>query len=68
MLDGELVIGIYGRLDFGQLQRRLASPARAGHLAATAPATLLVFDALVMRGIDVRLQPSKPAPTPAGGS
>ena len=56
-LDGELVVGTDGRLDFSQLQRRVASPTRAAVLAAAAPASFLAFDLLVLGGEDVRHLP-----------
>jgi ATP-dependent DNA ligase len=57
VLDGEVVVGVDGRLDFTQLQRRLASPARAAVLAQAAPATFLAFDVLVLNGEDLRPLP-----------
>jgi ATP-dependent DNA ligase len=44
VLDGEAVVGVDGRLDFGELQKRVASPARATALARERPATFLAFD------------------------
>ncbi|MGW4087046.1 ATP-dependent DNA ligase [Streptomyces sp. NPDC004822] len=47
VLDGEGVIFVGGRVDFGAVQSRAAStPARARHLAAEHPAHYAVFDIL----------------------
>jgi ATP-dependent DNA ligase len=54
VLDGEAVVGVDGRLDFGELQKRVASPARATALARERPATFLAFDLLVIEGEDLR--------------
>jgi len=56
VLDGEAAIWVDGRLEFSHLQRRYSS-ARAGHLAAAAPASFLAFDVLVAGGQDVRALP-----------
>ncbi len=40
LVDGELVIWNGDRLDFSQLQRRLASPSRAAALARALPASM----------------------------
>jgi ATP-dependent DNA ligase len=52
VVDGELVVlGADGRLDFDTLQQRARYPGpRAAAAAATAPAHLVVFDALEHRG------------------
>jgi ATP-dependent DNA ligase len=52
VLDGELVIAVGGRCDFGELQRRLGG-ARADGLAAC----LVVFDVLAAAGRDQRIEP-----------
>ena len=56
VLDGEAAVWVDGRLEFSQLQRRYSS-ARAGQLAAAAPASFLAFDALVAAGRDLRALP-----------
>jgi len=50
LLDGELVVWTGAELDFGQLQQRLISPARAATLARTRPASYMIFDVLQLRG------------------
>jgi ATP-dependent DNA ligase len=57
VLDGEAVVGVDGRLDFGELQKRVASPTRAAALARDRPATFLAFDLLVLEGEDLRELP-----------
>jgi ATP-dependent DNA ligase len=57
VLDGEAVVGVDGRLDFGELQKRVASPTRAQALARERPATFLAFDLLVLDGEDLRELP-----------
>jgi ATP-dependent DNA ligase len=57
ILDGEVVVGVDGRLDFAELQRRVASPARAVALARERPATFLAFDLLVLDEHDLRPEP-----------
>ncbi len=60
VLDGEAVIWREGRVDFAALQRRIAaatSPARAARAASELPASFAAFDALVLRGLDVRPLP-----------
>ena len=42
------MVGVDGRLDFGELQKRVASPTRAGALARDRPATFLAFDLLFL--------------------
>ena len=37
IVDGEAVVGVDGRLDFSELQKRVASPTRAAVLAQEAP-------------------------------
>jgi ATP-dependent DNA ligase len=44
IVDGEVVVGVDGRLDFAELQKRVASPARAALVARERPATFLAFD------------------------
>jgi ATP-dependent DNA ligase len=53
LLDGELLIWGGTELDFSQLQRRIASPARAPVLARTKPASFMAFDILALRGHDL---------------
>ncbi|MEU8892967.1 ATP-dependent DNA ligase [Streptomyces sp. NPDC048442] len=51
VLDGEIVVLTEGRPDFERLQSRMgASPAKAARLVATAPAHLVLFDALHVNG------------------
>jgi ATP-dependent DNA ligase len=57
LLDGELVVWGGAQLDFGQLQRRLASPAHARARAAEHPASFMVFDVLALAGEDLSSQP-----------
>jgi ATP-dependent DNA ligase len=57
VLDGELVVWVDGRLEFSELQHRLASPAEAGRLAHEKPATLVAFDLLCVQGRDARTMP-----------
>ena len=61
VLDGEIVVEHAGRLDFGILSQRLRPRSEAGsgnieRLAATSPASLLLFD-LLFAGSDRRAQP-----------
>ncbi|MET7284180.1 ATP-dependent DNA ligase [Kribbella sp. NPDC005582] len=57
VLDGELVILVDGRLSFDALQRRLVtSPAKAGPLIASTPASYVAFDLLAIGGVDLRTQ------------
>jgi ATP-dependent DNA ligase len=57
VLDGELVILVDGRLSFDALQRRLVtSPAKAGPLIASTPASYVAFDLLANAGVDLRTQ------------
>jgi ATP-dependent DNA ligase len=56
VLDGEAAVWVNGGLDFSQLQRRYSS-ARAGQLAAIAPASFMAFDVLVLAGRDLRARP-----------
>jgi ATP-dependent DNA ligase len=53
VLDDEAVVGVDGRLDFTELQKRVASPARAASLARERPATFLAFHLLVTEGEDL---------------
>lgn len=57
LLDGELVVWGGDALDFSQLQRRVASPARAATLAKAKPASFMAFDILALRGTDLTGQP-----------
>ena len=57
ILDGEVVVGIDGRLEFAELQKRVASPVRAVALARERPATFLAFDLLVLNERDLRALP-----------
>lgn len=57
LVDGELVIWNGERLDFAQLQRRMASPDRA--LARTLPASYVIFDVLQYDGRDLAGQPQR---------
>jgi ATP-dependent DNA ligase len=52
VLDGELVIAVGGRCDFGELQRRLGGPRSGGPAAC-----LVVFDVLGAAGRDQRGDP-----------
>jgi ATP-dependent DNA ligase len=53
LLDGEMVVWGGIELDFSQLQRRIASPARAAVLARSKPASFMAFDILALRGVDL---------------
>jgi ATP-dependent DNA ligase len=57
VLDGELVVWVDDRLEFSEVQRRLASPAEAGLSAHGRPATFVVFDGLCVGDRDVRGNP-----------
>jgi ATP-dependent DNA ligase len=57
VLDGELVVYNGQRLDFAQLQRRVAAPARAAALSRGNPASYVVFDALWVGGRDLTVEP-----------
>jgi ATP-dependent DNA ligase len=58
VLDGEVVIWVGDRLDFGLLQRRFTSSrARLADEARQHPASYMVFDLLAVDGQDVRPQP-----------
>jgi ATP-dependent DNA ligase len=58
VLDGELVLWREGRFDFTALQQRLhPAGSRAGVLAATLPASYVVFDVLALDHQDLRVQP-----------
>lgn len=54
VLDGELVMWSSGRLDFDALHRRGENPRRVAALAASQPASYVVFDLLALRGKDTR--------------
>jgi ATP-dependent DNA ligase len=55
VLDGEVVIWNGSRLDFGLLQKRMATAAgRIGALVATHPASYVAFDLLAAGGTDLR--------------
>src|SRR5919202_4361694 len=54
IVDGEAVVGVDGRLDFSELQKRVASPTRAAILAQARPAGFLAFDLLVLDERDQR--------------
>lgn len=57
VLDGEVVIWVGDRLDFGLLQRRFTSSrARLADEARQHPASYMVFDLLAVDGQDVRPQ------------
>ena len=62
MVDGEAVVGVGGRLEFTELQKRLTSPTRAAALARERPAAFLAFDLLVLDEQDLR-----PLPSPSAG-
>ena len=57
IVDGEAVVGVDGRLDFTELQKRVASPARAAALARERPGAFLAFDLLVLDEQDLRPLP-----------
>lgn len=57
VLDGELCVWLEGRLDWGQLQRRLGSAAQIAERARTSPASYVAFDVLSLDGVDVCSQP-----------
>lgn len=58
VLDGEVVVWRDGRLDFDELQRRMASgPTGAARGAAQRPASYVAFDLLAFAGTDTRSQP-----------
>src|SRR3954447_17159317 len=57
IVDGEVVVGVDGRLDFTELQKRVASPTRATALARERPAAFLAFDLLVLDEQDLRPLP-----------
>jgi ATP-dependent DNA ligase len=58
VVDGELVIWRGGRCDFAALQQRLhAGRPRVGHLAASSPASFVVFDLLFRAGRDLHHRP-----------
>jgi len=51
VLDGEVVVFVSGRPDFGALQHRMnSSPTEASRLMDTYPATYLIFDVLFLDG------------------
>jgi len=58
VLDGEVVVPSGGRLDFDALQNRIhPAESRVRLLARETPAQLALFDALALRGDDLRRQP-----------
>jgi ATP-dependent DNA ligase len=57
VLDGELCVWLEGRLDWGQLQRRLGSARQIAEQARTPPASYVTFDLLSVDGFDVRTRP-----------
>lgn len=57
ILDGELVVFVDDRLEFSELQLRLASAAETRLRAHGRPATFMAFDALCVNGQDVRSEP-----------
>ncbi len=58
VLDGEIVIAAGGRLEFEQLQLRVHPAAsRVKLLAAETPASVVFFDLLSDRGMDLRQEP-----------
>lgn len=58
VVDGELVCWRDGRVDFSALTPRLAhTGSRKASLKGVQPATLLAFDVLQVRGVDVRSMP-----------
>ncbi|MER7496364.1 ATP-dependent DNA ligase [Streptomyces pharetrae] len=58
VLDGELVVPAHGRLDFGELQRRVRRRGRsAAEAAADFPAYLIVFDVLEADGTELLARP-----------
>jgi ATP-dependent DNA ligase len=56
VLDGELVVQLFGRVDFGALQRRLQSSYPAS-LAEHVPAGFIAFDVIQREHQDLRTQP-----------
>jgi len=59
LLDGELVVWHKDRLDFSQLQRRIASRARVASLVRTHPASYIVFDLLQYQGRNMIGEPQR---------
>lgn len=57
VLDGELCVWLDGRLDWGQLQRRLGSTAQIAERARISPASYVAFDIISAAGVDLRTQP-----------
>jgi ATP-dependent DNA ligase len=57
LVDGELVVWDGARLDFSQLLRRMAGPARAPALARARPASYVMFDVLAHQGRDLAGEP-----------
>jgi ATP-dependent DNA ligase len=57
ILDGELVVWVEDRLDFSELQLRLASAAETRLRAHGRPATFMAFDLLCVGDEDVRSDP-----------
>lgn len=56
-IKGELVVWMGDRLDFSQLQRRMAGPVRVAALAKKAPASFVAFDVLQHTGRDYTGEP-----------
>jgi ATP-dependent DNA ligase len=56
VLDGELVVWSDGRLEFAEVQRRLASTANAVRRAHSQPASYVAFDLLCVDGADARMK------------
>ncbi|KQO39109.1 hypothetical protein ASF05_04415 [Aeromicrobium sp. Leaf245] len=54
VLDGELVVWGDGALDFGELQRQLASRGATRRVGSRPPATFMAFDVLQSDGVDRR--------------
>ena len=57
IIDGELVVFVDDRLEFSELQLRLASAAETRLRAHGRPATFMAFDALCVDDQDVRSEP-----------
>jgi ATP-dependent DNA ligase len=53
-VDGEVTVWRDGRIDWTQLQTRMASAARAAERARVAPTSFLAFDLLAVDGADLR--------------
>lgn len=58
VLDGEVVVWVDDRLEFAQLQKRMAgAPATVARLARRLPASYVAFDVLAHDGVDLRGRP-----------